>query len=539
MITDSSSTQPSNSSVGKPLNSQSNDWQGRSIDKKANELMLPLREIEKVRSNALNISMKSEQMEFKSVVHFLNHSHVEKAYILRLWYTLYSSSDAFKEELPGILEKYSHCPYYLRKKLCQLIENYQQDLTELKTTTSSISQTLENLQFNYPALTVLLIALEDAQFNNHRENFNIFLDRCCHLQFPDTGTTCLEFLCNLIQDVPDAERRFSIISILAQVPEKDFYPALVFIGSMIILNEKDFKMMQLDELKSCFEKAIQLRTNHQLDIDHLADKYYTTFGHSRHPFIALELLQQISSRNDAASIKYFVIFFKRFLQETHLKDRYETQSEHLRKCFGMFPEKLDQWKASRETPLLHFIDSNPSLKDKFSAENLKQFEKWKLVDTVDPIDLLSFNKECESAGYRFYSSNSFPEPLLAILINAKHRLIAIKDEKGEIQAFSLVKLFYDERNYAPAIFMELYKAQSHVNSSLASVIRAFCQQRADEMKIPLLPHEKGNQPPRFLGTPQLSSFGDVCPFEGSPLRKGNDLLGMSAGFSFLVDSHWE
>lgn len=203
-------------------------------------------------------------------------------------------------------------------------------------------------------------------------------------------------------------------------------------------------------------------------ISDLGEKLHSCLGHAQ------SLLTYFSSLSslDIPSLKPVVNrFFRSVLEKTFLVERY-THCSHLERLSSSL---LEAWKHASDT-------------------------EGPLVDTDNWHDLFFCGTEVKNSCLRI---DAIPEKavcLLAYVMDGKIRMLAAKNEKGQLVARSIIKLLWDEKNHRPVILQEKVYPQ---DSSWGPALYDLAKRRAESLGLVLL---------RFDGTgPLCEAHSYDCP----------------------------
>lgn len=146
--------------------------------------------------------------------------------------------------------------------------------------------------------------------------------------------------------------------------------------------------------------------------------------------------------------------------------------------------------------------------------------KWQIVDTDNPCDLTLLGTEAEGSCQNISGDPEFNKCLLAYLLDGKNRLLAIKDEKGVIQARAILRLLWDGEK--PVLFLERIYPDI-LDEKLKDHLIDFAKERATALGLDLLSKETGSGDDY---SKTLHSLGGRAPFEyvdaGNGIYTGSD-----------------
>jgi hypothetical protein len=137
--------------------------------------------------------------------------------------------------------------------------------------------------------------------------------------------------------------------------------------------------------------------------------------------------------------------------------------------------------------------------------------KWTIVDTDNPEDLFICGTEVLGS---CQSINSFGHNkcLLGYPLDGKNRLIAVKNESGEIVTRAIFRILWDKTNRTPVLLKERTYSRSGTAPRIEKALDEMFLQRAQTLNIPLVASKSGR--PDLVAYPNtISSLSSKAPFE--------------------------
>lgn len=138
---------------------------------------------------------------------------------------------------------------------------------------------------------------------------------------------------------------------------------------------------------------------------------------------------------------------------------------------------------------------------------------WIVANTDDANDLLLSGTETPTC--QNVEGGTQNKCLLALLLDGKNRLIAIKNEKGEIVARAILRLLWDDSNNAPALFFEKIYPQD-LPQPLRKTLLGMAKLSAKRLGLPLYSLEGKSS---YISV-NLRSLGSIAPFEYVDVKGG-------------------
>lgn len=179
------------------------------------------------------------------------------------------------------------------------------------------------------------------------------------------------------------------------------------------------------------------------------------------------------------------------------------------------PERLDLTYLTR---LLSVCEALPNEEVNEFIHDIRTFKNslnpkadatvnWTLVDSDQPLDLFLCGTEVGGSCQRVNGTPQFNKALMGYVMDGKHRILAVKNEKGKIVERLILRLLYDDKSQKPVLFFErIYPATALYKTALLE----FAKERADELGVALVSKEIGSETP-YNGS--LISYSSKAPFE--------------------------
>lgn len=120
--------------------------------------------------------------------------------------------------------------------------------------------------------------------------------------------------------------------------------------------------------------------------------------------------------------------------------------------------------------------------------------KYTVCDTDDPCDILLLGTEIHGSCQAIHNNYSgLNRGLLGPLLDGKYRVIAVKNERGQMVARCLLKILWDEKGQTPVLFQERVYTYNEPNNSVyhTKLLNEMCQRKAQEMGVPLVAIGRG------------------------------------------------
>ena len=139
-------------------------------------------------------------------------------------------------------------------------------------------------------------------------------------------------------------------------------------------------------------------------------------------------------------------------------------------------------------------------------------EKWKVVDTDDPQDLLMCGTDVLGSCQNINGNAQLNKCLLDYTLDGKNRLIAVKNEKGEIVARALMRILWDEKNQVPVLFKERTYSKPNLNPIVIEELNTMFIERSKALGLSLATIDSSL--PEYSQYPYpLLSLNSKAPFE--------------------------
>jgi ankyrin repeat protein len=151
-----------------------------------------------------------------------------------------------------------------------------------------------------------------------------------------------------------------------------------------------------------------------------------------------------------------------------------------------------------------------------SSEKKKVFPdfNYTICDTDDPCDILLMGHEITNSCQRLDGDSHFNQGLLGPLLDGKYRIIAVKNEKGEMVARCLLKILWDDVAGKPVLFQERLYINQLNNAYHAELLNEMCKRKAEKMGLDLLAVLFSNNSKDTNRYPNpISSLGGRSPVE--------------------------
>ncbi len=177
-------------------------------------------------------------------------------------------------------------------------------------------------------------------------------------------------------------------------------------------------------------------------------------------------------------------------------------------------EILEALRELPENEVGEFINDVMSFKEGLKPTVPKRIETWTIVDSDDPLDLFLAGTEVGGSCQRVDGNPKLNKALMGYVMDGKHRILAVKDSRGQILERFILRLLIDKETNKPVLFFErIYPATAKYRSALLN----FAKERAKELGVPLVSKEtvaKG----KYKGS--LVSYPSKAPYEYSDAARG-------------------
>lgn len=238
-------------------------------------------------------------------------------------------------------------------------------------------------------------------------------------------------------------------------------------------------------LKECLAEVPKIAIPAMRGVPFSWDQYQQTFGRFRDPEAFIRYCVAVRKQPVGVPLARFardVIEGK--LHET----RYETA--HLTTIFENQPALKAVWIEGERSQPLH----------KGAPDG------WTIEDTDAAGDLFLCGTEVPSC--QSVDGGEVNECLLAYCIDGKNRLLAVKNEKGQIVARAILRLLWDGERKAPVLFLERTYALPGADWREEEIV-GMAKRRAAALRLPLLSKDGSSTPyPN-----DIVSLGGPAPFE--------------------------
>lgn len=163
----------------------------------------------------------------------------------------------------------------------------------------------------------------------------------------------------------------------------------------------------------------------------------------------------------------------------------------------VFPEK-EQFKYDLRDLKAAFNEKKTGKNDSVTG--------WTIVDTDDPQDMLMCGTEVPGSCQSINATAYFNKCLLGYALDGKNRLVAVKNENGEIVARAILRILWDETEKTPVLFRERLYSRPGLDPRIPSALNQFFEDRSKVLQLPLASESKPHAHP-------LRSFGNRAGFE--------------------------
>ncbi len=214
------------------------------------------------------------------------------------------------------------------------------------------------------------------------------------------------------------------------------------------------------------------------------------------------------------------------------KMRYSLErSTHLKEVFSKDEGLFAKWQENIKLPLKPFIKTHfPYIEE----EKLSFCNDWTIEFTDDPVDLFLCGTETPSC----QNINGYLEDslcLLALLVDGKNKLVAIKTKEGKLVGRHLLRILLNEHSETLLYLEPLYDQAAFRKDILKGVLEEFTRQIAKKMELPLLFYNRysasGNEEEVKKYPGKIFSLGSSVPCEYTD--------GGKDGHGMRTDGHFE
>ncbi len=183
-------------------------------------------------------------------------------------------------------------------------------------------------------------------------------------------------------------------------------------------------------------------------------------------------------------------------------------------------------RINPEVELINDLEGKlATLKEVATNRPQQLYDDWKVVDTDDPALLLVLGSEVSGSCQRVDRDPHISKCLLGYLMDGKNRVVAVVNDKGEIQARCILRLLWDKKSSCPILLQDRIYSQAQCPTQIVDVLNQACLKRARELNLTLLSEKPGN---KVYPNP-VHSLGSMAPFE----YVDADELGVTEGQWFL------
>ncbi|MGM0439617.1 MAG: hypothetical protein ACQEP8_00700 [Chlamydiota bacterium] len=145
-----------------------------------------------------------------------------------------------------------------------------------------------------------------------------------------------------------------------------------------------------------------------------------------------------------------------------------------------------RYDKSKSSHLALIFEGRPQLEAEWRKGACYDYQKWQVVDTDDPQDLLMSTTEVGNSCQSVHNAPRSSQFLLGYLLNGQNRMIAAKDSSGRIVARHFLRLLWDNKTKQPLLFLEKEYNVGHVQQGLREELLKMARQRSQDLKIPLI-----------------------------------------------------
>lgn len=269
-----------------------------------------------------------------------------------------------------------------------------------------------------------------------------------------------------------------------------FNEALASISFLISSNYLAYLLSakQKSEIKTLVHRLIE-ELCPGIDIN----RFIAVLNQSRRPDAIFLLADSIAKTHDPILKPELERLCRVLTNGTFKEERYSGKDrEHFKMVFGNRPELLAEWRKGEETVLPN---------------------GWKCIDTDAWDDLLLCGEEVSTLSCLKLSGGSRVNCIFGMLFDPKIRLIAIKDQKGEIVARAIIRLLCDKKTGEPVFQFDFVQEKAGQDKKmLEEEILKMAAKRAQALKVPFVRlwyDNKSKKHPDF----DLVSHGTTAPYE--------------------------
>jgi len=155
----------------------------------------------------------------------------------------------------------------------------------------------------------------------------------------------------------------------------------------------------------------------------------------------------------------------------------------------------------------NFTHDVQSFREGLKPKVAKEIEKWKIVDSDDPLDLFLSGTEVGGSCQRVDGTPGLNKALMGYVMDGKHRILAVKDNRGRIVERLILRLLFDEKNKKPVLFFERIYPKT---AKYGNALKNFAKERAEELGVPLVSKETTTET-KYDGS--LISYSSKAPYE--------------------------
>ncbi|NGX58256.1 MAG: hypothetical protein K940chlam3_01161 [Chlamydiae bacterium] len=136
------------------------------------------------------------------------------------------------------------------------------------------------------------------------------------------------------------------------------------------------------------------------------------------------------------------------------------------------------------SPRCEFLNDIEELKQRLNPSAARNTDAWKLVNSDDPLDLFLAGTEVDGSCQRVGGGANINRGLMGYVMDGKHRIIAIKDERNKIVGRAIFRLLFDEKNQTPVLYYERVYPGT-LKPEYKEAMQAFVKECAEDLSLPL------------------------------------------------------
>lgn len=160
--------------------------------------------------------------------------------------------------------------------------------------------------------------------------------------------------------------------------------------------------------------------------------------------------------------------------------RYDLDTNpHLKTIFENNSSLLEKWRAPLSIDLKKINLTGDYSRKWERIESTEQWEDLLLMGT-------EVNGSCQDLDVEILGTiASYNKCLMAYALDGKNKLIIVRNSQGKIAARAVLRILWNKEKQQPVLFMEKIYTNA-TNQALHDLIKIGCQQKAEEMGLPLL-----------------------------------------------------